>query len=65
MAEEELPRAAGVRLRGNEELPLVLACRTMAKSAASLAVEEDSNEAEIQVRANSPSSVRRCNSPGR
>lgn len=53
MAEEELPTGAGVRLRGNEEVPLVLACRTMAKSAASLAVEEDSNDVEIQVCANS------------
>ena len=49
MAEAELP-VAGVRLRGNEEVPLKLACRTVAKAAARLAVDPDSNEAEVQVR---------------
>lgn len=49
MAERELP-GGGVRLRGNDAVPLMLACRTVAKAAAKLAVDPESNEAEAQVR---------------
>lgn len=49
MAEGELPDA-GAKLRGNDAVPLMLACRTVAKAAAKLAVDPDSNEAEVHVR---------------
>lgn len=48
MAEGELP-TDGVKLRGNDVLPLTLACRTVAKTAAMLAMGSESNEAELQV----------------
>lgn len=51
MAEGELPAVGAARLRGNDAVPLVLACRTVAKGAAKLATGAESNEAEVQVRA--------------
>lgn len=51
MAEGELPPAgAAARLRGNDAVPLLLACRTVAKAAARLAMGAESNEAEVKVR---------------
>lgn len=49
LAEDELP-ADGARLRGNDAVPLKLACRTVAKAAAKLAMDPDAKEAEVQVR---------------
>lgn len=50
MAEGELPPNGAARLRGNDAVPLLLACRTVAKAAAKLAMGAESNEAEVQVR---------------
>lgn len=50
MAEGELPPAGAARLRGNDAVPLLLACRTVAKGAARLAMGAESNEAEVKVR---------------
>lgn len=50
MAEGELPPAGTATLRGNDAVPLTLACRTVAKAAAKLAMGAESNEAEVQVR---------------
>lgn len=49
MAEGELPPAGTATLRGNDAVPLTLACRTVAKVAAKLAMGAESNEAEVQV----------------
>lgn len=49
MAEGELPPVGTATLRGNDAVPLVLACRTVAKVAAKLAMGAESNEAEVQV----------------
>lgn len=49
MAEGELPPAGTATLRGNDAVPLMLACRTVAKAAAKLAMGAESNEAEVQV----------------
>lgn len=48
MAEGELPTSGGF-MRGNDAVPLTLACRTVAKGAAKLAMGPDSNEAEVKV----------------
>lgn len=51
LAEGELPSVTGgVKMRGNDTVPLSLACRTVAKAASKLAIDPDSNEAEVQVR---------------
>lgn len=50
MAEGELPPPGTATLRGNDAVPLMLACRTVAKGAAKLAMGAESNEAEVQVR---------------
>lgn len=57
MAEGELP-AAGERLGGNDAVPLQLACRTVAKAAAKLAMDPESNEAELQVRERATAGLR-------
>ena len=49
MAEGELPPAGTATLRRNDAVPLTLACRTVAKAAAKLAMGAESNEAEVQV----------------
>lgn len=50
MAEAEMPSPTkGMVLQGNDTLPLTLACRTVAKVGAKLALNQESNEAEVKV----------------
>lgn len=39
----------GTKMGGNDTVPLSLACRAVAKAASRLALDPDSNEAEVQV----------------
>ncbi|CAM9274016.1 unnamed protein product, partial [Sphacelaria rigidula] len=39
---------SGEKMRGNDTVPLSLACRTVAKAASRLAVDPGSNETEVQ-----------------
>lgn len=50
LAEGEMPSiTSGEKMRGNDTVPLSLACRTVAKAASRLAVDPGSNETEVQV----------------
>lgn len=50
MAEAEMPSPSkGIVLQGNDTLPLTLACRTVAKAGAKLALNQESNETEVKV----------------
>ena len=62
MAQGDIETGGGV-LKDNDVVPLTLACRTVAKAAAKLAMGAETNEAEIKVSqpANRPASlVRSC-----
>lgn len=48
MAQGDIESGGGV-LRDNDVVPLTLACRTVAKAAAKLAMGAETNEAEIKV----------------
>lgn len=59
MAQQELP-AEGFAMRGADTVPLTLACRTVAKGAAQLAVHPESNDAEVKVQLAANSSQLTC-----